>query len=224
MATPAATAASEIILLTIPHPGQSNHNGGMIEFGPDGYLYIGMGDGGSANDPPNNAQNINVLLGKILRIDVDHPAGGLPYSSPPGNPFFGATPGADEIFAVGMRNPFRFSFDRGGTHQLYVGDVGQDAWEEVDIVTVGGNYGWRVYEGNQHCTGHDPLLCTPTNYVAPIAEYGHTGGRCSITGGYVYRGSGSERCRRGPTSSATTARARFFRWRVACPVCCSILH
>ena len=159
----------------------------MIEFGHDGFLYIGMGDGGSSNDPGNRAQNINELLGKILRIDVDHPAGGLPYSSPAGNPYLGATPGRDEIYAVGMRNPFRFSFDR-QTGQLYVGDVGQGAWEEVDIVTAGGNYGWRVYEG-AHCTGLDPSLCVPANYVAPIAEYGHTGGRCSITGGYVYRGS-----------------------------------
>ena len=183
---PIVTAASESILLVIAQP-YANHNGGMIEFGGDGYLYIGMGDGGSANDPQNRAQNINELLGKILRIDVDHPAGGNAYSSPPGNPFVGATPGRDEIYAVGMRNPFRFSFDR-GTGQLYVGDVGQGALEEVDIVTAGGNYGWRVYEGTQ-CTNLDPTLCTPTNFIAPIAQYGHTGGRCSITGGYVYRGS-----------------------------------
>ena len=183
---PAVTAASESVLLVIAQPF-ANHNGGMIEFGADGYLYIGMGDGGSFNDPGNRAQNINELLGKILRIDVDHPAGGLPYSSPPGNPFVGATPGRDEIFAVGLRNPFRFSFDR-QTGQLYVGDVGQGALEEVDIVTAGGNYGWRVYEGTQ-CTNLDPGLCTPTNFVTPIAQYGHSGGRCSITGGYVYRGS-----------------------------------
>ena len=179
---------TEITLLTIPQPF-TNHNGGMVVFGPDGFLYIGMGDGGSANDPGNRAQNINNLLGKILRIDVDHANGAVPYSSPSGNPFFGATPGADEIFAVGMRNPFRFSFDR-STGQLYVGDVGQGAWEEVDIVTVGKNYGWRVYEGN-HCTGNDPMLCTtppPSAYTFPILEYAHAGGRCSITGGYVYRG------------------------------------
>jgi glucose/arabinose dehydrogenase len=184
---PIATAASENILLTIAQP-YANHNGGMIEFGPDGYLYIGMGDGGSANDPESRAQNINELLGKILRIDVDHPSGGQMYSSPPGNPFLGATPGRDEIFAVGMRNPFRFSFDR-QTGQLYVGDVGQDALEEVDIVTAGGNYGWRVFEGTS-CTNLDPELCNPSNYVPPIAQYGHTAGRCSIIGGYVYRGGG----------------------------------
>ena len=185
-ADPTVTAASEIILLVIAQP-YANHNGGMIEFGPDGFLYIGMGDGGSANDPQNHAQNIDDLLGKILRIDVDNPAGGLPYSSPPGNPYVGKT-GRDEIFAVGVRNPFRFSFDRGGTRQLYVGDVGQSALEEVDIVTVGGNYGWRVYEGNQ-CTNLDPLLCIPANFVAPILQYDHSGGRCSIIGGYVYRGA-----------------------------------
>ena len=185
-ADPNVAAVSEIILLVIPQP-YANHNGGMIEFGGDGYLYIGMGDGGSANDPENRAQNIDELLGKILRIDVDNPAAPNLYSSPPGNPFAGATPGSDEIFAVGMRNPFRFSFDR-ETGQLYVGDVGQSALEEVDIVTVGGNYGWRVYEGT-NCTGLDAALCNPANFVAPIVQYAHSGGRCSIIGGYVYRGS-----------------------------------
>ena len=116
---------SETIFLVIGQPF-GNHNGGMIEFGPDGFLYIAKGDGGSGNDPGNRAQNINVLLGKILRIDVDTPNGQVPYSSPPTNPYFGATPGADEIFAIGLRNPFRFSFDR-ATGDLYVGDVGQNA-------------------------------------------------------------------------------------------------
>ena len=173
-------------LLVISQPF-ANHNGGMIEFGPDGFLYIGMGDGGSGNDPGNRAQDINDLLGKMLRIDIDAP--GVPYSSPPSNPFFGATPGRDEIFATGLRNPFRFSFDR-GTGQLYAGDVGQGAREEIDIITLGGNYGWRVFEGTL-CTNNDPGLCNPTNFVPPIAEYDHSGGRCSITGGYVYRGSRS---------------------------------
>jgi glucose/arabinose dehydrogenase len=176
---------SETVILTIPQPF-SNHNGGMIEFGPDGFLYIGMGDGGSGNDPGNRAQNIDELLGKILRIDIDHPNGAVPYSSPSSNPFFGATPGADEIFSIGMRNPWRFSFDR-GTGQLYAGDVGQNAWEEIDIITNGGNYGWRVMEGN-HCNpAFNGGVCTPIG-IAAIAEYGHTGGRCSVTGGYVYRG------------------------------------
>ena len=183
---PNVADTTERIILTIPHPTNTNHNGGMLAFGPDGFLYIGTGDGGSANDPPNNSQNINVLLGKILRIDIDHPNGSVPYSSPSSNPFFGATPGADEIFAYGMRNPWRFSFDR-GTGQLYVADVGQSAWEEVDIVTSGGNYGWRVMEGN-HCNPNiNGGMCTPIG-IAPITEYGHTVGRCSITGGYVYRG------------------------------------
>ena len=182
---PAVTAASENVLLTVEQPF-SNHNGGMIEFGADGYLYIGMGDGGSANDPGNRAQNIDELLGKILRIDVDHPTGGLAYASPPGNPFAGTTPGRDEIFALGLRNPFRFSFDR-LTGQLYVGDVGQSLLEEIDIVTTGGNYGWRVYEGDS-CTGLEPALCSQTSFVAPILQYDHSGGRCSVIGGYVYRG------------------------------------
>jgi glucose/arabinose dehydrogenase len=184
-----ADPASEIVLLTIPHPTNANHNGGMIEFGPDGYLYAGPGDGGSGNDPPNNGQNINVLLGKILRIDVDHPNGAIPYSSPATNPFFGAIPGADEIYAYGMRNPFRFSFDR-GTGQLYVGDVGQSAREEIDIVTLGGNYGWRVMEGMICNPSFNGGVCTPpAGSILPIFDYSHTSGRCSITGGYVYRGA-----------------------------------
>jgi glucose/arabinose dehydrogenase len=181
---PNVADTTETVLLTIPQPF-ANHNGGMIEFGPDGYLYIGMGDGGDGNDPGNRAQNINNLLGKILRIDIDHPNGAIPYSSPPTNPFFGATPGLDEIYAVGMRNPWRWSFER-GTGVLYCADVGQGAWEEIDTITLGGNYGWRVYEGN-HCTNLDP--CNSITPIPPIAEYGHTGGRCSITGGYAYRGT-----------------------------------
>jgi hypothetical protein len=178
---------TETVILTIPHPTNTNHNGGMMAFGSDGYLYIGVGDGGSANDPPNNAQNINVLLGKILRIDINAPPG--TYLSPATNPFFGATPGRDEIFTYGMRNPWRFSFDR-TTHVQWVGDVGQGAREEVDTPIVnGGNYGWRVFEGIQ-CTNIDTTLCSPPqNYIFPIFDYAHAGGRCSITGGYVYRGS-----------------------------------
>jgi Glucose / Sorbosone dehydrogenase/FG-GAP-like repeat len=173
--------------LNIPQPF-SNHNGGNIVFGPDNNLYIGMGDGGSANDPNANAQNINALLGKILRITPSTAAVPSPaYTNPSDNPYVGIA-GADEIYAIGIRNPWRYSFDKGGTNQLYVADVGQNAIEEVDIVTKGGNYGWRVYEGNS-CTNLDPTLCTPANYVAPIFQYSHTGGRCSITGGYVYRGT-----------------------------------
>lgn len=175
-------------VITIPHPTFSNHNGGTILFGPDGFLYAGTGDGGSGNDPNANAQNINVLLGKILRLDINIPVGSTqPYLIPPTNPYAGAIPGADEIYAIGMRNPYRFSFDRGGTNQLWAGDVGQDAIEEVDTITLGGNYGWRVYEGTQ-CTGNDPGLCTPANYIMPIYQYPQTGSRCSVTGGNIYRG------------------------------------
>ena len=179
---------AETVLLTIPQPFE-NHNGGMIEFGPDGFLYIGMGDGGSANDPGNRAQNIEELLGKILRIDVDRPQSAtVPYSSPSTNPYFGS-PGRDEIFALGLRNPWRFSFDR-ATGQLYAADVGQGAREEIDIVLLGGNYGWRVVEGTR-CTNLGPGSCTDSRFIPPVAEYSNTGaaGRCSITGGYVYRGS-----------------------------------
>src|SRR5437867_49343 len=179
---PNVADTTENILLTIPQPYE-NHNGGMVEFGPDGFLYIGMGDGGSGNDPQHRAQNIEELLGKILRIDVDHI--GTPPSS---NPFVGRA-GRDEIFAYGMRNPWRFSFDR-LTGQLYVGDVGQDVRDEIDIVTSGGNYGWRIFEGTR-CTNLGPAPCTAPGFIPPIAEYVNTGptGRCSIIGGYVYRGT-----------------------------------
>ncbi len=192
--------ATERILLTIPQPF-SNHNGGMVEFGADGYLYVGMGDGGSGNDPGNRAQNRTLLLGKMLRIDPNVPQGSPnPYLIPPTNPFIGAnttrcdngstTSGntCQEIWAIGMRNPWRFSFDRGGTNQLWAADVGQSAIEEVDIITGGANYGWRVYEGT-NCTNLDPSLCIPANYTPPVFQYNRTGGRCSITGGYVYRGA-----------------------------------
>jgi len=183
---PDVAQPTETVLLTIPHPGQANHNGGMLAFGPDGLLYMGVGDGGSANDPPRNAQNLSVLLGKILRIDVDHADTGRSYAIPPDNPF-AAGAGRGEIYAYGLRNPWRFSFDR-VTGRQWVGDVGQDAKEEVDTPIVkGGNYGWRVYEGFD-CTNNDPALCNPQTFIAPLFDYGHTGGRCSITGGYVYRG------------------------------------
>jgi len=180
--------SSERILMTISQPF-ANHNGGMIEFGPDGFLYIGMGDGGSANDPGARAQNIGNLYGKMLRIDPDvsgndtNPA----YAIPSTNPYAGPVTGLDEIYAIGLRNPWRWSFDR-ATGELWLADVGQLAIEEVNKVTLGGNYGWRVYEGTQ-CTNIEPTNCTASNYSMPIFEYSHTGGRCSITGGYVYRGS-----------------------------------
>jgi hypothetical protein len=173
------------VLLVIAKPF-GNHNGGMIEFGPDGYLYIATGDGGDGDDPGNRAQNIEELLGKILRIDVDHEDQGLPYSVPPSNPFVGVA-GRDEIYAYGLRNPWRFSFDR-ATGALYAGDVGQSAVEEINVVIRGGNYGWRIWEGTS-CTGNDPELCTMSGFTFPIAQYAHTAERCSVTGGYVYRGA-----------------------------------
>ena len=183
-ANPSVADTTERVILTIPHPTFGNHNGGMIAFGVDGYLYIATGDGGSGNDPGNNAQNIDSLLGKILRIDVNT-ADPVLYLSPATNPFVNA-PGRDEIFAYGLRNPWRFSFDR-ATANLVVGDVGQGAWEEIDFVVNGGNYGWRVYEG-AHCTNIDPAKCTGTGYVNPVIEYDHSAGRCSVTGGYHYQG------------------------------------
>jgi glucose/arabinose dehydrogenase len=185
---PDVASRTENTLLTIPHPTNANHNGGMLAFGPGGYLYVGVGDGGSGNDPPNNAQSIEVLLGKILRLNVEtgDPSAGTPYSTPASNPFVGK-PGRDEIFALGLRNPWRFSFDR-NTDQQWVGDVGQDRAEEVDTpIVAGGNYGWRVYEGLS-CSNNDPSMCTAGRFISPTFDYPHANGRCSITGGYVYRG------------------------------------
>ena len=181
-----ADPTSADILLTIPQPF-SNHNGGQLHFGPDGYLYIGIGDGGSGGDPQNNGQDLGTLLGKILRIDVDK---GPPYAIPPDNPFFGPGDGAlDEIWAWGLRNPWRFSFDR-LTGDMFIGDVGQNSWEEVDFQPAssagGENYGWRLMEGNS-C--YNPATnCNDSTLTLPILVYDHTVG-CSVTGGYRYRGS-----------------------------------
>lgn len=175
---------SELVLLEVTQP-YANHNGGRVIFGPDGYLYIGFGDGGSGGDPNDYAQNRTVLLGKILRIDVDNPSGGLNYGIPSDNPFVGNTQGwREEIYSFGMRNPWRFSFDA-SNGWLWCGDVGQGSWEEIDTITSGGNYGWRCYEGNH---AYNLAGCNATDYLFPIWEYGHTNGNCSITGGYVYRG------------------------------------
>jgi glucose/arabinose dehydrogenase len=175
-----ADASSERVLLTIAQP-YANHNGGMVAFGPDGFLYIGMGDGGSAGDPQNRAQNPNELLGKILRIDVDH---GEPYGIPTDNPYARGG-GRPEIYAIGLRNPWRFSFDR-KTGELWAADVGQNAIEEIDLIKRGGNYGWHLFEGtHRYAADGEVDLAALT---MPIAEYGHDDGRCSITGGYVYRG------------------------------------
>ncbi|MGH9967376.1 MAG: PQQ-dependent sugar dehydrogenase [Pyrinomonadaceae bacterium] len=183
-----ADAASEQIVLTVPHPTFANHNGGQLAFsGRDGFLYIGTGDGGSGGDPNNRAQNPNDLLGKILRIDVET---GSPatYTVPSSNPFVGQTGFRSEIWALGMRNPWRFSFDR-QTNDLYVADVGQSAFEEVNFqpaMSPGGeNYGWRLMEG-MHC--FNPPNCVMTGLTLPVVEYNHNFG-CSVTGGYVYRGA-----------------------------------
>ena len=172
---------NESVLLVILQP-YGNHNGGMIAFGPDQYLYIGMGDGGSGGDPTNYAQNQNELLGKLLRIDVDQQR---PYGIPPDNPLVKGN-GRPEIFSWGLRNPWRFSFDR-KTGDLWAGDVGQNAWEEIDMITVGKNYGWRLLEGT-HCFNPQTHCRQARKLVDPVTEYAHEQGRCSVTGGYVYRG------------------------------------
>lgn len=173
---------SEVVLLTVSQP-YANHNGGGMVFGPEGYLYMSLGDGGSAGDPQGNGQSLNTHLGKILRIDVD---GGEPYAIPSDNPFAGGG-GMSEIWAYGLRNPWRFSFDR-ATGDLYIADVGQNAWEEINFqpagVPGGWNYGWDYLEGTHPFEGQpDPSL----ELVDPIFEYQHGVG-CSVTGGYVYRG------------------------------------
>jgi glucose/arabinose dehydrogenase len=183
-----ADPASATILLTIPQPF-SNHNGGQLQFGPDGYLYIGMGDGGGSGDPQNNGQNLGTLLGKMLRIDVDS---SFPYAIPTDNPFLSANAARPEIWAYGLRNPWRFSFDR-QTGDLFIGDVGQDSFEEVDFqpaASLGGqNYGWRLMEAT-HCF-NPASNCNDGTLTLPVIEYSHAAGDCSISGGYRYRGSAS---------------------------------
>lgn len=178
-----ALPSSERILLTIPQPYR-NHNGGQLKFGPDGFLYIGTGDGGSANDPPNNGQRTDTLLGKMLRLDVD---GGEPYGVPASNPFVNDDAVRNEIWATGLRNPWRFSFDR-ETGDLYIADVGQNEWEEINFQPYdsggGENYGWRIFEAS-NCHMDD---CSTLGLTNPAFEYNHAGGHCSVTGGYMYRG------------------------------------
>jgi glucose/arabinose dehydrogenase len=177
---------SELILLTQEQPFE-NHNGGKVVFGPDGYLYISFGDGGSGGDPYNNGQNLQTFLGKILRIDINSANGNLNYSIPPSNPFAGNTLGyKEEIFAYGLRNPWRFSFDF-TTNKLWCADVGQNQWEEIDTIQSGKNYGWRIMEG-KHCY-NPPSGCDTSGLTFPIWEYDHSSGNCSITGGFVYRGN-----------------------------------
>ena len=174
----------EILFLDQPF---ANHNGGDLLFGPDRDLYAFFGDGGSGGDPQGNGQNRDALLGKVLRLDIDHPSGDLPYAAPADNPFVGVD-GRDEIWLMGVRNPWRASFDR-TTGDLWIGDVGQSAWEEVDVAragTSGENYGWNTTEGN-HCFS-PPDGCAQTGLTAPVAEYSHQGG-CTVIGGIVYRGT-----------------------------------
>ena len=180
-----ADASSGTVLLTVPQPF-NNHNGGSIKFGPDGYLYIGMGDGGNGGDPGNRAQNINENLGKMLRIDVN---GTFPYTSPPDNPYVGID-GNDEIWAIGLRNPWKYSFDK-SNGDLWIADVGQNAVEEINRVSgtaAGLNYGWKCYEGNSTYTAG--CAQATTNYTFPIRTLTHSGDNAaSITGGYVYNGT-----------------------------------
>ena len=179
-----ADASSETILLRVAQPFE-NHNGGQLAFGADGYLYIASGDGGSSGDPQGNAQNLSNLLGKILRIDVDAAENGLPYAIPSDNPFVATAEARDEIYAYGLRNPWRFSFDV-QTNTLWAGDVGQNAFEEIDVIENGGNYGWNITEGNS-C--FKASTCDTNGLIAPVFEYDQSANDRSITGGYVYRGT-----------------------------------
>ena len=176
-----ADSLSGDTVLAVPHPGQANHNGGQLQFGPDEMLYAGLGDGGGNGDPDGNAQDPHALLGKLLRLNVDGASG---YTIPANNPFATDTSAAPEIWAGGLRNPWRFSFDRTNGN-LYIADVGQGVWEEVNVEQAGGaggvNYGWNVMEG-MHC--YNGGACDETPYVKPVIEYDHNFG-CSITGGYV---------------------------------------
>ncbi|HUP44984.1 MAG TPA: PQQ-dependent sugar dehydrogenase [Thermoanaerobaculia bacterium] len=188
-----ADGASRTMVLHIPHPVNNNHNGGQLQFGPDGYLYIGTGDGGAGGDPPNNAQRLETRLGKILRIDVD---GDEAYAIPVTNPFVGVPGARPEIWAYGLRNPWRFSFDR-ATGDLWIADVGQDRLEEVNLqpsTSMGGeNYGWRRMEGSM-CF-NPSTNCNDGSLTLPVIEYGRSGGACSVTGGYRYRGTMNPRLR-----------------------------
>ena len=180
-----ADASSARTVIEFPHPSFANHNGGQLQFGPDGNLYIGTGDGGGGGDPDENAQDPSSRLGKLLRIDPG-PGNAGAYGIPAGNPFAGSTTGLDEIYAVGLRNPWRFSFDR-KTGRIAIGDVGQDRWEEIDYGTLNGvrgaNFGWNVFEGNHPFDGSTP----PPGYAPPTHEYSHRGGGCAVVGGYVVR-------------------------------------
>ena len=176
---------TELIILRVNQP-YSNHNGGQIIFGPDGYLYIGLGDGGAAGDPLGHGQNGKTLLGSILRINVQNTTIKNPYLIPHDNPFINNNNFRNEIWAYGLRNPWRMSFDH-ESEKLFVGDVGQNEFEEINIIEKGGNYGWNIMEG-KHCYSEININCNKTKFISPILEYSHKEG-CSITGGYVYHGS-----------------------------------
>ena len=179
-----ANQSTKKIIMEIEQPFR-NHNGGQVAFGPDGYLYIALGDGGSGGDPKGNGQNRKTLLGSILRINIDV-ADSIQYSIPADNPFFGNDSSwREEIFAYGLRNPWRFSFDS-ETGQLFCADVGQNAYEEIDLIESGKNYGWNIMEGF-HC--FNAASCNDSGLTMPIWEYPHNGGHRSVTGGYVYRGT-----------------------------------
>jgi len=172
-----------ILLFRQPH---ANHNGGLVTFGPDGFLYVGNGDGGAANDPDNHGQRLDTWLGKLLRLDVDRATEGRPYAMPRDNPFRQRSEARPEIYAYGLRNPWRFSFDR-ATRTLWCGDVGQNAREEIDVIEKGGNYGWRVTEGFLCTPAVDPD-CRTNGLTGPVVDYPRRDG-VSVTGGYVYRGA-----------------------------------
>jgi len=179
-----ADPASSKLILTTAHSSQPNHNGGLLTFGPDGMLYAGLGDGGGGGDPDGNGQNVNALLGSLLRLDVDH---GDPYAIPSDNPFVGQANHRGEIWAKGLRNPWRYAFDP-PTGNLYIADVGQGLHEEVDVVAAnkaGVNYGWNIMEG---ASCYNAATCSQTGLQLPVIDYGHNPA-CSITGGYVYRGT-----------------------------------
>ncbi len=176
-----ADQESEVVILEVEQP-YGNHNGGTVLFGPDGYLYLSLGDGGSAGDPHGHGQNLASLLGKIIRIDVNRQYEGLPYSIPPDNPFVSRKNSRPEIWSYGLRNVWRMSFDR-LTGDLWAGDVGQNKWEEIDVIVKGGNYGWNLREGAHPYKSTRP----DSSLIEPVTEYGRSQG-ASVTGGYVYRG------------------------------------
>ncbi|NJL95643.1 MAG: PQQ-dependent sugar dehydrogenase [Anaerolineae bacterium] len=210
-----ADPASETRILEVPQPFP-NHNGGLLKFGPDGYLYIGLGDGGSAGDPQNHGQDPATLLGTLLRLDVSDPS--VPYRIPPDNPFVDDPTRAPEIWAYGLRNPWRFSFDRATGH-LFIGDVGQGGWEEINHQVAGSpggeNYGWNLYEGDERFA--DRAAPPGAELVFPVATYAHGNlldprrAHCSVTGGYVYRGAALPELQ-GTYFTAIGVRARSGRW------------